>query len=57
MTAAFAQNLQARLNEDQGAASADRMSQPPVSELDAGSLVLSALWDRIKAFFRSLLGR
>ena len=57
MTAAFAQNLQARLNEDQGVASATRMSQPPVSELDAGSLVLSALWDRIKAFFRSLLGR
>jgi carbon-monoxide dehydrogenase small subunit len=57
MTAAFAQNLQARLNGDQGVASADRMSQLPASELDAGALVLSALWDRIKAFFRSLLGR
>jgi carbon-monoxide dehydrogenase small subunit len=55
MTAAFARNLQARLNQDDNAASAERAA--PVPELDAGSLVFSVLWDRIKAFFRALSGR
>ena len=57
MTAAFAQNLQVRLNEDQSTASADRKPQASVSEFNAGSLVLSALWERIKAFFRGLFRR
>jgi carbon-monoxide dehydrogenase small subunit len=43
MTAAFAQNLQARLDR----------SEAPAAELDAGSLFFSALWRRIKALFRS----
>ena len=47
MTAAFAKNLEARLDE----------SQPTVRELDAGSLVFSAVWQRIKALLRSLFGR
>lgn len=55
MTAAFAQNLQARL--DQGGNAAGSGHAAPASELDAGSLIFSALWDRIKTFFRSLSGR
>jgi carbon-monoxide dehydrogenase small subunit len=47
MTAAFAKNLEARLDE----------LQPTVRELDAGSLVFSAVWQRIKASLRSLFGR
>lgn len=54
MTAAFAQNLQTRLNQRDRGASAVRPDQPPVSELDAGSLFLSVLWNRMKMFFRSL---
>ena len=57
MTASFAQNLQARLNQGDNVASAERAAQAPVPELDAGALIFSALWDRIKAFFRSLSGR
>ncbi|HYC48300.1 MAG TPA: 2Fe-2S iron-sulfur cluster-binding protein [Burkholderiales bacterium] len=47
MTAAFAQNLEARLAQP-GAASA----AAPARELDAGALFFSALWARIKGFFR-----
>jgi carbon-monoxide dehydrogenase small subunit len=54
MTGDFAQNLQARLNQGDSGARADRAA---VSELNAGSLVFSVLWDRIKAFFRALFGR
>ena len=57
MTQAFAQNLQARLNQRDRGAGADSTVQAPVAELDAGSLIFSALWDRIKAFFRRLSGR
>ncbi len=57
MTAAFAQNLQARLAQDDGGVRADGTAPTPVAELDAGSLFLSALWNRMKTFFRSLLGR
>jgi hypothetical protein len=57
MTQAFAQNLQARLNQRDRGASAGSTVQAPVAELDAGALIFSALWDRIKAFFRSLSGR
>jgi len=50
LAAAFAQNLEARLSgRDTGAA------QP--AALDAGSLVLSVIWDRIKALFGKLFGR
>ncbi len=57
MTQSFAQNLQARLNQHDRGAGADRTVQAPIAELDAGALIFSALWDRIKAFFRSLSGR
>ncbi|MGH8700511.1 MAG: xanthine dehydrogenase family Fe-S subunit [Burkholderiales bacterium] len=57
MTGAFARNLQARLNQGDSEASADRAARAPVSELNAGSLIFSVLWDRIKAAFRALLGR
>ncbi len=57
MTAAFAQNLQARLDQGENVASADRTAQAPVPELNAGSLLFSVLWERIKAFFRTLFGR
>jgi carbon-monoxide dehydrogenase small subunit len=54
MTGSFAQNLQARLNQGNSGVRTDRVA---VSELNAGSLVFSVLWDRIKRFFRALLGR
>jgi carbon-monoxide dehydrogenase small subunit len=54
MTGSFAQNLQARLNQGNSGVRTDRAA---VSELNAGSLVFSVLWDRIKRFFRALLGR
>ena len=54
MTVAFAQNLQARLDEGKGAA---RTARAPAPEFDAGSLVFSVFWGRIKAFFRALFGR
>jgi carbon-monoxide dehydrogenase small subunit len=57
MTASFAQNLQARLNQGGRGASANSTVQAPVAELDAGSLIFSVLWDRIKAFFHGLSGR
>ena len=56
LTAQFAANLQARLDEVSGS-SADRRAQAPVSELDTGGLVISVLWGRIKAFFHILLER
>lgn len=55
MTGAFAQNLQARLN--QGDSGAARTGRAAVSEFNAGSLMFSVLWDRIKTFFRTLFGR
>jgi carbon-monoxide dehydrogenase small subunit len=57
MTLAFAQNLEARLRERAGGPPADRASRTPAAELDAGSLLLSALWDRIKTFLRGRWGR
>jgi len=54
-TATFARNLQARLDQDdRGAGAAQAI--PPVA-LDAGSLVFSVLWHRIRAVFRRLLHR
>ena len=57
MTAAFAQNLEARLKARAGGLLTDRDTGAPAAELDAGSLVFSALWDRMKSFLRSLWGR
>ena len=55
MTASFARNLQARLDHGGGGASAERAA--PAPELDAGSLIFAALWERIKTFCRALLRR
>jgi aerobic carbon-monoxide dehydrogenase small subunit len=57
MTAAFAKNLEARLNTHGGASGAAQPTAGRREELNAGSLVFGALWARVKAFFRSLLGR
>jgi carbon-monoxide dehydrogenase small subunit len=57
MTAAFAQNLEARLNQSGAAPNPARAKSAPAAELNAGSLVVSVLWNRIKAFLRSLIGR
>ena len=50
MTEAFSRNLQARLGGNGGAA------VTPSSELNAGTLFASALWQRVKAFLRRLAG-
>ncbi|MCY3789083.1 MAG: 2Fe-2S iron-sulfur cluster-binding protein [Gemmatimonadetes bacterium] len=50
LTEQFAANLQARLDEASGA-SLDRPDPLANSELHAGRLVFSVLWNRIKAFF------
>ncbi|MGQ0752648.1 MAG: xanthine dehydrogenase family Fe-S subunit [Betaproteobacteria bacterium] len=56
MTESFARNLQARLGG--GASGAQvQATDTPTAELDAGSLILPALWERIKAFFRGLFRR
>ena len=56
MTAAFAQNLQTRLNQGEGATVPDQAARPS-AELDAGSLFFSVLWDRIRNFFGALFKR
>ena len=56
MTVTFAENLEARLGPRVGGVSVDRANGTPPAELDAGSLLFSALWERIKAFLRSLGG-
>ncbi len=56
MTAAFAQNLQARLDA-QRAGRPDSALSAQVAELNAGSLFLSVVWNRVTAFFRRLVGR
>jgi carbon-monoxide dehydrogenase small subunit len=48
LTAAFATNLEARLS---GAGTAE-----VAAKLDAGSLLVSVVWTRIKAFFAALIG-
>ena len=66
LTAAFAQNLEVALAPT--AAAVDSAALPaaepaPVprpasaNEINAGGLLVSVLWSRIKAFFRSLFGR
>jgi carbon-monoxide dehydrogenase small subunit len=57
MTAAFAQNLEARLNEIESGLSTSSHARAPAGELDAGSLVLSVLRERIRAFLRSVFRR
>ena len=57
MTAAFATNLEARLNETRGDADASAKRQAPAAELDASSLFVSALWMRVKGWVRALFGR
>ena len=57
MTAAFAANLQARLDQGDKAASIEDAGQATAPALDAGSLIFSVLWNRVKAFFRGLSGR
>ncbi len=52
LTEAFARNVEARLSAPEGA------GQPAAAqELNAGSLVFSVLSERLKAFFRRMLGR
>lgn len=55
MTAAFAHNLQARLAGELDAMHARTPSA--AAELNAGSLFVSALWSRIKAFVLALVRR
>ncbi|MBI4193815.1 MAG: 2Fe-2S iron-sulfur cluster binding domain-containing protein [Betaproteobacteria bacterium] len=57
MTDAFARNLRARLNRGNGSARADSTAGASISEINAAPLILSVIWNRIKTFFRSLLGR
>jgi aerobic carbon-monoxide dehydrogenase small subunit len=57
MTDAFARNVQARLTRNEGDTVAGQTTHAPVSELNLGSLMFSALRERIRAFFRALLGR
>jgi len=57
MALAFAQNLEARLKQSASGMPANLPSEAPATELDAGSLLFSALWKRIKWFWRSLWGR
>ncbi|MCI3951534.1 MAG: (2Fe-2S)-binding domain protein [Burkholderiales bacterium] len=53
MTEAFARNLQARL----GGSGAQTAAGSTPAELNAGSLILPALWARVKTFLRALLRR
>ena len=58
MTTAFAQNLQARLNSEiTGEPGAAASAAGDATALDAGSLFISVIRDRIGAFVRWLLGR
>jgi hypothetical protein len=56
MTDAFARNLKARLDRGDSGSRATTEARP-TAELDAGSLVFSVIWDRIKAILRRLLRR
>lgn len=56
MTATFARNLEARLNQGDRESGAATQGLPP-AELNAGSLVFTVVWDRIRAAFQGLLHR
>ena len=51
MTRDFARNLETRLGRGDAGTSAEVRGQTQISELNAGTLLLSALWSRIKALF------
>jgi carbon-monoxide dehydrogenase small subunit len=55
MTGSFARNLQARLDRSDSGTGAAQAAAPVA--LDAGSLVVSVLWDRIRTLLRRLLRR
>ncbi|MGQ0526091.1 MAG: xanthine dehydrogenase family Fe-S subunit [Betaproteobacteria bacterium] len=55
MTDSFARNLQARLRKE--AENPSGKAAQPAAELNAGSLILPVLWERVKAFFRDLFRR
>ncbi len=55
MTETFARNLQARLDRGDSGTGAPQATAP--AALDAGSLVFSVLWDRIRTVLRRLLHR
>ena len=58
LTAAFADNLQARLDGLVGAPpTAGPGAQPAARELDAGGLLISVIWTRIKAALAAIFGR
>jgi aerobic carbon-monoxide dehydrogenase small subunit len=57
MTAAFAQNLEVRLNASGTPPGARQSNTGRTTELNAGSLLVTVVWGRVKALFRSLLGR
>jgi aerobic carbon-monoxide dehydrogenase small subunit len=52
LTAAFAENLEARLS-----AGDDAAAPPLVRELNAGSLITTALLGRVRDFIRKIFGR
>ena len=56
LTAAFAENLQARLDASAGGAAAPG-PEPAMAKFDAGGLLLSVIWARIKAALAWLFGR
>jgi carbon-monoxide dehydrogenase small subunit len=53
LTTGFVKNVEARLR----CADSSNGVAPPQAELDAGSLILSVIWARIRRFFDRLLGR
>ena len=53
LTAAFAENLEARLSAGNDAAAAP----PLVRELNAGSLITTVLLGRVRDFIRRIFGR
>ena len=57
MTASFAHNLQARLQQNAGGAGVPHPPAASVAELDAGSLVFSVVWERMKGFWRNWFKR
>ncbi len=56
LTTAFAENLRARLDATAGGGTA-AVPQPAEAKLDAGGLLLSVIWARIKAALAGLFGR
>ena len=56
LSAAFADNLQARLDAAAGGTPAGA-TEPAAARLDAGGLLVSVLWARIKAVLAALFGR